>query len=130
MLTTPLAPGNSLIFMLELGPATSYADPTWVPGYKNVFYNTADPSKNAEFTVTYDPPGGPTSTVSQTLPALASSDPLASVTNCSGLTTTVTTTGMGTSVPEPSSLVLLLLGGIPIWFAARRNRVRALQAAM
>ena len=131
----PLAPGKSLIFSLQLGPATSYSDPNWVPGYMNVFYNTADPSKNALFTVTYDPPGDPATTSSETLPAVDSSDVtmLAAVTNCAGNATIVTSTpmggGTGPSVPEPSSMALVVLGGIPIgWFAWRQRRRRLLPA--
>jgi hypothetical protein len=146
-LSTPLAPGQSLLWAMELAPVKGYADTGWTPGYENILFPGSNPipGTNASFTVTYtDPMNSDPTTSTTVLPDLATFDPTVTVeptaicsSSCGssiGTATTLYTLGVPTtttnpSVPEPSSVVLLVVGCLPLVVRAWRKRQRAVRAA-
>jgi hypothetical protein len=130
-LPTALAPQQSLIFAVNLAPMGGFPSHSWDPGFENIFFQ--DPpnvNSNANLTISYNDPtqaGDPAGTLTNTLPSLSSMDPLVTVTSkcCSTPSTSVLTTSFSTTpVPEPGSVVLLVLGslplGLPVWRKYRR----------
>jgi hypothetical protein len=118
-----LATGKSLIFALELGPTKGYSSSTWVPGYQNGMFDSADPGLNAGITVTYASPGDAPTTLDYTLPPIADLSVVDSVTTCCNLTTTLLTGTLTPIVPEPSSIVALAgMGGLGLLICLRRRR--------
>jgi len=140
-LPTPLAPGQSLLWAMELAPVNGYTDTGWTPGYQNILFpgNNPIPGTNASIQVTYsDPTTGDPTPISQVLPDLAAFDPAVTVdptTNCSstGTPTTLFTLGVPPNptptVPEPGSIVLMVLGCLPLAVRAWRKRRQAANAS-
>lgn len=128
---TPLAPGQSVMWAMELAPVNGYSNIGWTPGYQNILFPTNNPipGTNASVTVTYnDGSGDPT--VTNALPNLAAFDDALTVdptTTCSssGDPTslyTLTVGGTPTPTPEPGTLVLLALGCLPLGWRVWRKR--------
>ena len=42
-LGTPLAPGQSVIWAMELAPVNGYTNASWVPGYQNILFPGSNP---------------------------------------------------------------------------------------
>jgi len=140
-LATPLAPGQSVLWAMLLAPVNGYTDTGWTPGYENILFPGSNPipGTNASIQVTYvDPVSGNPTTSSAVLPSLTSFDNAVTVdptTVCSstGTATSLYTLGVPstptTPVPEPTSLVLMALGGLPLAVRAWRKRRQAAIAA-
>ncbi len=127
---TPLAPGQSVMWAVELAPVNGFTNIGWTPGYENIFWPTdnAIPGTNASLTVTYNQPDGDpvVTNVLPDLPAmtnLVTVDPSTSCSN-SGTPTSLVTTNFTTTTPtpEPGSIILLVLCGIPLAVHAWRKR--------
>ncbi|HEV2972169.1 MAG TPA: hypothetical protein VGY55_19505 [Pirellulales bacterium] len=129
-LPTALAPNQSLIFAVNLAPMGGFPNHSWDPGFENIFFQ--DPptiNTNANLMISYNDPtqaGDPAGTLTNALPALSSMTPLVTVTSlcCSTPSTSVLSTSFSTTpVPEPGSVVLMLLGslplGLPVWRKCR-----------
>ena len=128
-LPNALAPNQSLVFAVNLGPVGGFPNPSWVPGYENIFFNQPS-DMNAQVAVTYFDPASPTNTqtLNSVLPNLTAMDPMATVMSscCSTPSTSVFQTSFGTTpVPEPSSMLLVALGaltlGMPVWRRYKRS---------
>jgi hypothetical protein len=142
-LATPLAPGQSVLWAMELAPINGYTDTGWTPGYENILFPGSNPipGTNASVQVTYvDPVSGTPTTSSAVLPSLTSFDDAVTVdptTVCSstGTATSLYTLGVPSTttppppVPEPTSMVLMALGGLPLAVRAWRKRRQAAIAA-
>lgn len=128
---TALAPGQTVTFAVELAPVNGYTDIGWTPGYDNIFWPTNNPipGTNASLTVTYNQPDGDP-TVTNVLPDLAAMTNVVTVdpsTTCSnsGTPTSLVTTNFSvppTPTPEPGTIMLLMLCGIPMAVQAWRKR--------
>jgi hypothetical protein len=134
VLPTALAPNQSLVFAVNLGPLGGFPNASWQPGYENIFFQQPEvPNTNANLSVTYFDPSNPTNsqTVTNQLPALDAMDPLVTVTSacCNTPSTSVFMTGFGgPPVPEPSSIVLVALGCVSMVIPAWRKYRRSAQA--
>lgn len=138
-LATPLAPGQSVLWAMELAPINGYTNTGWTPGYQNILFPGSNPipGTNASIQVTYlDPVSGNPTVSTQVMPNLSVFDPAVTVdptTNCSstGTVTTLYTLGVPPTnpVPEPSSVLLLALGCLPLAVRAWRKRRQAASAS-
>ena len=130
-----LAPNQSLVFAVNLGPLGGFPNPSWVPGYENIFFQMPEvPNTNANLAVTFVDPSSPNSptTLTNALPSLSSMDPMVTVTSacCSTAPTSVfmTSFGSGPPVPEPSSMLLIVLGSLPLAVPAWRKYKRGVKS--
>ncbi len=132
VLPTPLAPKQNLVFFVNLAPITGNPSASWVPGYTNIFFqDPPGPNTNANLKVVFDD----NTTLNNVLPSLESmqtnteTNPAAFVlaSSCCNTQSTMFLTANfgGPPVPEPSSVVLVLLGSmplaIPVWKRYRRT---------
>jgi hypothetical protein len=125
-LPTALAPNQSLVFAVNLGPPGGFPNPSWVPGFQNIFFN--QPSEmNAQVAVKFFDPASPSNvqTFNSVLPNLANMDTVITVMSscCSTPPTSVFQTSF--VVPEPASVVLMALGSLPLGMLVWRKRKRA-----
>jgi hypothetical protein len=130
VLPTPLAPHQNLVFFVNLTPLNGTPDPTWLPGYTNIFFQDP-PNTNANLKVFFSD----NTTLNNTLPSLesmatnTSTNPQAFVlsSSCCNAPATMFLTGQfsGTPVPEPSSVFLVMLGSLPLAIPAWRRYRRA-----
>jgi hypothetical protein len=139
-LPTPIAPGQSVIWAMELAPVNGYTDTGWVPGYENIMFpgNNPIPGTNASIVVTYSDPSGDPTTSAEVLPDLSNFDPAVTVdptTTCSssGVPMTLYTLTVPSTpappVPEPASFLLMALGALPLAMRAWRKRRLAASAS-
>ncbi len=136
-LPTPLAPGQSLVFAANLGPLGGFPNHSWVPGYQNILFQSPS-ATNAQIAVNYFDPSNPTNTqtLNSVLPSLTTMNPLVTVMSscCSTPSTSVFETSFGTTVPEPSSILLVALGaltfGMPVWRKYKRASSTKVEATI
>jgi hypothetical protein len=125
-LPTALAPNQSLVFAVNLGPVGGFPNPSWVPGYQNIFFNQPS-NMNAQLAVMFFDPASPSNvqTFNSVLPPLTEMDPMITVTSacCSTPPTSVFQTSF--VVPEPTSAALVALGSLPLGMLVWRKRNRA-----
>jgi len=114
-LPNALAPNQSLVFAANLGPLGGFPNASWVPGFQNIFFNQPG-GMNAQVTVNFFDPASPSNiqTFNSVLPNLADMNTVVTVTSacCSTPPTSVFQTSF--LVPEPSSVLLVLLGAVPL----------------
>jgi hypothetical protein len=137
---TPLAPGQSVMWAMELAPVNGYTNVGWTPGYENILFPTNNPipGTNASVTMTYTLPSGGDPTVTNVLPDLVAFDPMVTVdpsTTCSnsGSAQSLFTVGITeppTPTPEPGSIVVMLLAALPLGAWAWHKRRRAMPPAV
>jgi hypothetical protein len=125
-LPNALAPDQSLVFAVNLGPLGGFPNPSWVPGYQNIFFNQPS-DMNAQLAVTYFDPAAPTNTqtLNSVLPPLTQMDSMITVTStcCSTPPTSVFNTSFGGNppIPEPSSILLVAFGMLPLGIPVLRK---------
>ncbi len=131
-LPTPLAPNASLFFTLNLTP-TAGASATWMPGFQNSLWSssTVSPNTNANLAVTYvDPSNGNATSVSN---LQLTNDPnqmfiqrlMSTCCNSNTAASTLLNASIGGPsivTPEPASVVLMMLGSLPLGIGFWRNR--------
>jgi hypothetical protein len=130
-----LLPNQSLVFAANLGPLGGFPDISWMPGYQNILFQTpVTPNTNANLAVTFQDPSNPNNptVLRNVLPSLTTMDPLVTVTSacCSTAPTSVfmTSFGSGPPVPEPSSMLLIVLGSLPLAVPAWRKYKRGVRS--
>jgi hypothetical protein len=132
VLPTPLAPQHNLVFFVNLAPLNGHPDSTWMPGYTNIFFqDPPGPNPNANLKVFFND----NTILDNPLPSLesmatnTSTDPAAFVlaSSCCNAPPTMFLTGGfgGSPVPEPSSVLLVMLGSLPLAIPAWRRYRRA-----
>jgi hypothetical protein len=133
-LATPLAPGQSILWEMELAPVNGYGSAGWTPGYQNILFPGSNPvpGTNASFDVTYtDPTTGTPTSSSYVLPDLSSFDPAVTVQPTTVCSSTGTATGLftlsvpsttPTPTPEPGTIVLMGIGLVPLAVRVWRKR--------
>jgi hypothetical protein len=130
VLPTPLAPNQNLVFFVNLAPLTGNPSASWIPGYTNIFFQDP-PNMNANFKVFFND----NTTLNNVLPSLedmqtnTSTDPAAFVlaSSCCNTPSTMFLTGNfdGPPVPEPTSVMLVVLGSAPLAIPAWRRYRRS-----
>jgi len=142
-LGTPLAPGQSVLWTMELAPVNGYSNTGWTPGYQNILFPGSNPipGTNASIAVTYlDPSTSNTTNSPSVLPDLDTFDDDMTVDPATTCCSTGTPTSLysldvpsgsvtPTSTPEPESIMLMVLGGVPLAVHVWRKRKRAATAA-
>jgi hypothetical protein len=130
-----LLPNQSLVFAVNLGPLGGFPDISWVPGFENILFQTpVTPNTNANLAVTFNDPSNPNNptVLTNVLPSLTAMVPLVTVTSacCSTAPTSVFMTSFGgpPAVPEPSGMLLIVLGSLPLAVPAWRKYKRGAQS--
>ncbi len=127
-LPTPLLPNQSLFFTINLTPNGGFSNMSWVAGYKNILFNSlgvGNATVNVSFTNS-GIAGDPSGTLNNQLPNLANFDAITIASQCCSTPPTEMITDMipggpGPAVPEPGSVVLLILGAIPVAAVVRKK---------
>jgi hypothetical protein len=126
VLPTPLAPQQNLTFFVNLSPLTGNPSASWIPGFTNIFFQDP-PNMNASFKVLFSD----NTTLHDVLPSLeemqtnTASDPAAFVLASSCCNTQSTMFLTANFVPEPTSVVLVMLGSVPLAIPAWRRYRRS-----
>ncbi len=126
-LPTPLLPNQSLFFTINLTPNGGFSNMSWVAGYKNILFNSLGVG-NAMVNVSYTNSGiagDPSGTLNTQLPSLANFNAITIASQCCSTPPTqmldTMIEGPGSAVPEPGSIVLMLLGAIPVAAVVRKK---------